>query len=165
MTHTIQVNAILFVVLSCSWAHGQQTDSVSEPLKGVQGNWVCAHMVGGLLNDQPDELIQLIQAIGTEGGSLTVHGTNLLSDKEQALATLADAQHLPLSLPLVSQLQKQFDDLEERFGHKTRLLVLTAPSGQSVLISAATCDDVLEIRSPAGCCSRSGAVIHFTRAK
>lgn len=138
-----------------AWGGDPPRPSPEQDLKAAQGRWRFDPKGGVLVADSNDvKLPPFLRGLAAGGTGFAVEGNRLTAGpgREAVIAT---------DLPFLADRQKQ----AESSVRGQRLVLLTFPDGKAVLASWDFYPDAVALHYPAGCCSRSGNILHFNRVK
>lgn len=125
-----------------------------QDLKLAQGRWKAASQIVALPIEDTAEgaaVPNLIRKLVAPDVVLAIEGNQLQVGSHET-AAIANDVHLP-----------QIQDRIAKSVIGQKLMFLTLPDGKAIMASYAIEKDSLNIRYPAGCCSRSGTVLFFIR--
>lgn len=131
--------------------------SVADDMQTMQGNWKVAGAIIGPTHAS-GRTPEFFQKLGDQRLEFKI------AEKQLSFACIRSISGEEIALDNDVQTPAS----EEQFGKNAtaqRLIMLTNSQGESLLASYILQGDKLNLRYPAGCCSRSGNVINFERVK
>lgn len=153
MTRSFFPLAAALVALATAGAADPKARTLAEDAKLLEGRWKLSQestkfVLGG------GKVPALIEAVDTKGAVLTFEKGVLSVEGQKLAATYENDLNMP-------EKQKAVEDSVTG----QRLVRVTPKGGEAFFASYAVGENRLQIRYPAGCCSRSGMVLLFERAK
>jgi hypothetical protein len=153
MTRSFFSLAAALVALATAGAADPKVRTAVEDAKLLEGRWkLSQESAKFVLGDKT--VPALVAAIDTKGAVLTFEKGVLSLEGQKLTATFENDLNMP---------EKQKAVESSVVGQ--RLVRITPKGGEAFYASYAVGENGLQLRYPAGCCSRSGMVINFDRAK
>lgn len=153
MTRSFFALAAALAALASAGAADPKPWSATADAKALEGRWKLTHeSTKFVLGDKG--VPALVAAIDTKGAVLTFEKGVLSIEGQKFTATFENDLNMP---------EKQKAVETSVVGQ--RLVRITPKGGAAFFASYAVGANGLQLRYPAGCCSRSGMVISFERAK
>jgi hypothetical protein len=145
--------AVALAALATAPSADKKPWSAAEGARTLEGRWKLSHeSTKFVLGDK--KVPALIQAVDTEGAILKFENGALSVEGQKLAATF----EIDLNMP-----EKQ--KAVETSVAGQRLVRVTPKGGEAFFASYSVGENGLQLRYPAGCCSRSGMVMSFERAK
>lgn len=142
----------LMIVCSPLLAEAQPAPPTpADQLKQLQGAWKVTWSIYSTKGQTDPQIASLVSQLAVHESTMEIKEQELLNAAHKPLAKLTND---PAAFSL---------DPAENDGYLS-LVQLTLPEGKTVLCSYNFTEDGFTLRYPAGCCTRSGTVIHFAKA-
>lgn len=153
MTRSFFTLAAALVALATVGAAEPKVRTLAQDVQLLEGRWKLSHeSTKFVLGDKT--VPALVAAIDTKGAVLKFENGALSVEGQKLTAAFDNDPNMPEKQKAV-----------ETSVTGQRLVRITPKGGEAFYASYAVGENSLQIRYPAGCCSRSGMVISFERAK